>query len=120
MAELILRWAINALGVIIAGALFPDLISYDSWTSVAIFALILGLLNAILRPILLFLTCPLYLFTLGLITIIINAVVFWIAASLPLGVHISGFLGALAGTIVVSVVSFIMSLLIRRPEREGR
>jgi putative membrane protein len=118
MAELIIRWIINALGVVIAGALFPSLISYDNWQSVAIFALVLGLLNAVLRPILAFLTCPLYILTLGLITIIINAIVFWIAGSLPLGVHVSGFLGALVGALIVSVVSFIMSMVIRKPERK--
>jgi putative membrane protein len=74
-----------------------------------LFALVLGVLNAFVRPVLLLLTLPLTVITLGLFTLIVNAFVFWVATLLPVGVHVDSFLAAILGALVVSVVSFVAS-----------
>lgn len=117
MTEFILRWAINTIGVVIAASLFPGQISYDSALSVALFALVLGLINAILRPVVIVFTCPFFVLTLGLFIFIVNALLFWLASAVPVGVHVAGFGAAFLGALVVSVISFIASLLVRRQEK---
>jgi len=109
MQRFILRLLISAAAVFLAAYLFSPLISVDSVGAALIFALILGLLNAFLRPVLLLLTLPLNLITLGLFTLVINAFVFWLAGLFPTGVHVDGFGAAFIGALVVSVVSFITS-----------
>ena len=104
-----LRLLITALAVLLASYLFGPMIQVDSFTAALIFALVLGLLNAFLRPVLLLLTLPLNLITLGLFTLVVNGVVFWVASLFPVGVTVQGFLGALVGALTVSVVSFVAS-----------
>ncbi|HEY7064332.1 MAG TPA: phage holin family protein [Chloroflexota bacterium] len=78
-----------------------------------LFSLVLGLLNAVVRPILLILTLPFTLLTLGLFIIVVNAIVFWLATLLPVGVHAEGFGGALVGALTVSIVSLIASRFLK-------
>jgi putative membrane protein len=107
------RLLATAAAVLIASALFPNLIvvaeGQQRYVAVVIFALILGLLNAFLRPILLLLTLPLNLLTLGLFTLVINAIVFWIATQIDVGVHVVDFGAAFLGALVVTLVSFVAS-----------
>jgi putative membrane protein len=105
----VLRLLITALAVLLASYLFNPLIQVDSLASALVFALVLGLLNAFLRPILLLLTLPLTLLTLGLFTLVVNGIVFWVAQLFPFGVRVQDFGGALLGALVVSVVSFVAS-----------
>lgn len=83
-------------------------------------ALVFGLLNAIVRPILKLLTCPLILLTLGLFTFVINAVMLWLTSavseSLGLGFHVDGFVPAFLGALVVTVVSVFLSVIVRDGE----
>jgi putative membrane protein len=74
-----------------------------------VFALALGVLNAFVRPILLLLTLPLNLLTLGLFTFVVNALVFWMASGIDLGVRVDNFVAAFLGALVVSAVSFVAS-----------
>jgi putative membrane protein len=69
----------------------------------------LGVLNAFLRPVLLLLTLPLTIITLGLFTLVVNAIVFWLATLPNIGVHVDGAIGAFVGALIVSVVSFVAS-----------
>src|SRR5204863_6895566 len=94
--------------MLLAGYVLPD-VKVDDFTSALLFALILGILNAFLRPILLLLTLPLNLITLGLFTLVINAIVFWVATQLPGGVHVVDFGAAFVGALVVSAISFVAS-----------
>jgi putative membrane protein len=106
------RLLATAAAVLLASALFPNLIvvtSTQPYLAVVIFALILGVLNAFLRPILLLLTLPLNLLTLGLFTLVVNAIAFWIASQIDVGVHVVDFGAAFLGALVVSVVSFVAS-----------
>ena len=116
MQRFVLRLVVTALAVLAASALASNmggLIEVRDFESVLLFSLVLGLLNAFLRPILLLLTLPLTLLTLGLFTFVVNAIVFWLAAQLPIGVHVRDFWSAFLGAIVVSVVSFFASRIIR-------
>ncbi len=87
-------------------------------------ALIFGLLNALVRPLLLFLTCPLMIVTLGLFTLVINAAMFlltaWISGFLGLGFYVDGLWPAFLGALVVTVVSIVLTLLLRDEEAERR
>jgi putative membrane protein len=105
-----LRLLATAGAVLLASALFPRLIEVQSPVAAVVFALILGVLNAFLRPILLLLTLPLNLLTLGLFTFVVNAIVFWMASGLDLGVTVHGDFGAaFLGALIVSAVSFVAS-----------
>jgi putative membrane protein len=107
----VLRLFLSALAVLVAGTIFPDWISVRTNQSALVFVLVLGLLNATVRPILLIFTFPLTILTLGLFTIAINAIVFRIATQISTGVRVEGFIGAMIGSINVSVVSFLSSRL---------
>ncbi len=113
MERFLLRLLISALAVLLASYLLGDLVRVDGLESALLFALVLGLLNAFLRPILLLLTLPLTLVTLGLFTLVVNALVFWAATLVPTGVHVSGFGGAFVGALFTSVVSFLASRAFR-------
>src|SRR5882672_8537666 len=112
MQRFVLRLLATAAAVLLANAIFPELIKVQSEpkiVAVLIFALVLGVLNAFLRPILLLLTLPLNLLTLGLFTLVVNAIVFWLASQFDVGVHVADFGAAFIGALVVSAVSFVAS-----------
>jgi putative membrane protein len=104
-AVLLAQWISQAL--VDAQVLSRPLIVVSDLTAAVIFAVVLGLLNALVRPVLLLLTCPLSLLTLGLFVFVVNAVVFWLTTIVVGGVQVDGFLGALYGAIIVSVCSSI-------------
>jgi putative membrane protein len=79
----------------------------------AIFAAILAVLNAFVRPIVMLITCPIQILTLGLSALVINAVLFLLAANFVSGIHVGGFVGALIAAIVVSIVSWGVSIFVR-------
>lgn len=109
---LLLRLLITAIAVVVAAYLLPEYLVVGGPGSVLMFAFVLGVLNALVRPILLLFTLPLNLLTLGLFTFIINAFVFWLAAQFPLGVWVRDFLGAFLAALVVSLVSFVLSKVV--------
>lgn len=80
-------------------------------------AFVFGLANAIVRPILMVLTCPLVVLTLGLFTLVINALIFWGLTWVP-HFHVPGWWAAFWGALVMTIVSWVLSLIIREPERE--
>ena len=109
MQRFLARLLITALVVLVVSRLAPNLIQVEGVEAAILFAVILGVLNAFLRPVLLLLTLPLTLLTLGLFTLVINAVVFWIATWFPIGVHVPDFGAAFLAALIVSVVSFVAS-----------
>jgi putative membrane protein len=109
--KLVLRVLLNALALWLADRLIAG-ISYDTLTALFIAALVLGLINAVIRPILRVLTFPITLLTLGLFLLVLNALLFWLVGLVP-GFHVAGFLPALLGSIVVSIVSFALSFLMK-------
>ena len=118
MNRFILRWAINAIALYVAVALVPGISSQsENWLSFIWLALIFGIVNALLNPLLKILTCPLILLTLGLFTLVINTFLFYLAGQIGLsfgvGLYVDTFWSALLGSIVVSLVSIVLSLFIR-------
>ena len=117
MTKFIIRWMINAVGLY-AAVWIVDGISYSgNWTGILWLALIFGLLNALLRPLLKFLTCPLIILTLGLFTLVINTVMLLLTSSVGqsfgFNFSVDGFWTALLGSLVISVVSIVMSVIFR-------
>lgn len=117
--RLLLRWIINAIAIYAAIQLVPGIelqsSLQDQWVAIFLLALVLGLLNALLRPLLVFLTCPLIILTLGLGTLLINTLMFYltgvIGARFGWGLQIDGFWAAFLGALVVSIVSFLLNIL---------
>jgi putative membrane protein len=112
MRKLLLRWLANAVGVYAAIALVPGIRAGGGWGVYFGVALILGLVNAIVAPLVRLLTCPLILLTLGLFSLVINALMLlltaMIAASLGLAFAVDGWLSALLGSLVISLVSMLL------------
>jgi len=121
--RLFIRWVITALAVAAAIWLVPG-IHHDGGNAVMaviVVAAVLGFVNAIIRPILQFLSCGLIILTLGLFTLVINAVTLMLAGSwanslFNTGITIDGFWPAFWGAIVISIVSFLLSVFIPEPE----
>src|SRR3982074_3926065 len=112
----LIRLVVNA-GAVICGAYVGPGIHVAGIGGALIAALILGIVNAILRPILIVLSLPLELVTLGLFTLVINALLFWLVGALHVGLTVAGFWPAFWGAIVMAVVSWILSMLTRGTER---
>lgn len=108
MINLLLIWLINSIAIYGTAALLPG-ISIKNFKTALIAAIILGLLNAILKPVLSFFSIPLIFLTLGLFTLVINGVVLWIAAGVMDGFEIKGFWSAMLGAIVISIISSVLS-----------
>jgi putative membrane protein len=123
MTKFVIRWAINAVALYAAIWIVPGIELRGDWTGVIWLALISGLLNALVRPLLKFLTCPLIILTLGLFTIVINTVMLLLTSNvgqaLGIGLTVDGFWTAVLGSLVISVVSVIMSVIFR-DELHGR
>ena len=109
--NLLLRWAINALALLVLPYLF-DSIRVESFYAALITALALGLVNALIRPVLIVLTLPLNILTLGLFTFVINGLLFWFVASFVKGFYVAGFWPAFWGALVYSIVSWALSALL--------
>ena len=116
MRKLLLRWLINGVALYMAAELVPGIHADGGWQVLVFMALIFGLVNAMIRPILQFLTCPLIILTLGIFTLVINALMLqlasWLGRQLGLGFYVAGFWPAFWGALVISVVSFILTMLI--------
>lgn len=115
---LLIRWAVISISLIAAIWLVPGIrVEGDALISVAVMAAVLGLVNAVVRPILRFLACGLVILTLGLFLLVINGVTLWLSSYiavnwLGVGFYIEGFRPAFWGAIVVSIVSFLLSILV--------
>jgi len=124
MTRFILRWLINAVAIFLAIRFVPGISLGGGWVAIIWLALIFGLVNAFLRPLLQILTCPLIILTLGLFTLLINTFLFWLTASIGalFGIHmtIQGFLPAFLGGLVISVVSILLSLILKDELRGHR
>jgi putative membrane protein len=128
--KLLIRWVIVAIALVVAMALIPGIRVEDTnaWIAVGVMAVVLGLVNAVIRPILAFLSCGCIVATLGLFMLVINGITLWFSSWvaqnwLNIGFVVDGFWPAFWGAIVVSVVSFVLSLILideRDKKRESR
>ena len=117
--KLLIRWIIIAASLVVAVWLIPGIRIEDTsaWLAVGVMAVVLGLVNAVIRPILAFLSCGCIIATMGLFMFVINALTLWLASWisvnwLNIGFIVDGFWPALFGGIIVSVVSFVLSLFL--------
>ena len=108
LKEFIQRWVIITVAVLVAAQIVKG-IRYDSKQALVIATLVLGLLNAFLRPILLLLSLPLVIFTLGLFTWIINALLLLGVGQIIKGFHVENFSSALWGSLIISVISVLLN-----------
>lgn len=117
MTKFIIRWVINAVALFAAVWIVPGIDYLGDWVGILWLALIIGLLNSLVRPLLKFLTCPLIILTLGLFTLVINTGMLLltrtIGQSLGIGLSVDSFWSALLGSLVMSLVSIVMSVIFR-------
>jgi len=118
MTTLLIRWAISSFSLFAAVWMVPGIrVSEAGWAVYAVMAVVLGLANAFIRPLLKVLTCPLIVLTLGLFTLIINGLTLWVAAALAnsffgVGFYIDNFRAAFWGALIVSIVSVVLNMFV--------
>jgi len=124
--NLLIRWIIASFSLFIAAWLVPGIrVEGNAWGAYAVMAVILGLINAIIRPILKLLSLPIIILTLGLFLLVINGITLWMASALAIevfhvGFYVDGFWSALLGALIVSIVSVILSAFFRKREEDIR
>ncbi len=116
MKQLLIRWLVLALGVLLATQLVRGIYCSDTATLIVV-VLLLSFFNAILKPLLLLFTLPFILLTMGLGVILINALLFYWAGNLVNGFRVEGFWSAVGGALVVSFTNLLVSFLTRGPPR---
>lgn len=107
--KLILRWALNAVALM----LIPEIVSQvsvDSYAAALVSALLLGFVNAIIRPLLVLITLPITILTLGLFTLVINGLMFWAVSGLVRGFVVPDFSAAFWGALAYSILTWLVSL----------
>src|SRR3990170_3125641 len=124
MYKFILRWAINAVALYVAITLLDGAITLDNpgWQTYVWLGLIFGLINALLRPVITFLTCPVILLTLGLFTLVINTGMFYLAGYVGrffgIGFEVNSLWSAFLASLIVSLVSIALSMFLRDDEKK--
>lgn len=113
MVRFLLAWLVNTLALIAVAYLMPS-ITVSSFGAALVAALVLGLVNAIVRPVLVLLTLPVTILTLGLFIFVLNGLLFWMVASWLEGFDVAGFWSGVLGAILFSLVSWLLSALLQR------
>jgi putative membrane protein len=116
MKGLFIRWLILTLSILAAAYIFEG-IEVNSFFSALFAAAVLGILNAFFRPVLILLTLPINLLTLGLFTFVVNALMLMLTSSIISGFHVQGFWSAVFGSLVISVISWLLTSVVND---EGR
>jgi len=121
--KLIWTWVINFAGIWAAAFLVPGIRYNDELGTLALVAIIFSLVNTVVRPIAVVMSCPLMVVTLGLFMLVINALMFWLASWLAgqfgLGFQVDGFLNAFLGSLVVTAASVVANILFGDRERRS-
>jgi putative membrane protein len=117
----LIRLLVNATALWVATLIVPGVRYTGGWIAFLAVALIFGLVNTIIRPVAKFFTFPLIILTIGIFALVVNGFMLWLTSGLStmfaLGFHVSGFWAAFFGALVVSIVSTVLSLLVREPTR---
>jgi len=112
MKELLIKWIVNSTALLVVANVVTGVV-LDNWVTVFVAALVLGFLNAFLRPVLIFLTLPVNVLSLGLFTLFINAFLFYLAAHLVRGFHVTDYWQAFLAAFLFSIVSFLLNMLLK-------
>ncbi len=113
MLKIIVRWLLLAAALLLVAHLYPGVV-VQSFGAAMIAAFVLGLLNALLRPLLVLLTLPVTLITLGLFLFVINALMFYFAAQMLDGLQVAGFTAALIGSLIYSLCGMVIDVAMER------
>lgn len=108
----IVQMAITMVAILIISYLFPQIIKAEGFLAALAAAFVLGVVNAFLRPVLVILTLPITLLTLGIFLLVINGLMLWITSGLVPGFQVNGFTGGVLGSILISLVSWLLSTVI--------
>ena len=111
--KIVIRWLLLAAALLLVAQIYPG-VQVQSFGAALIAALVLGLFNTLLRPLLVLLTLPVTVLTLGLFLFVINALMFWSAAGVLSGFHVRGFGAALLGSLIYSVFGIVIDSAIER------
>ena len=111
--KIVIRWLLLAAALLLVAQIYSGVV-VTSFTSALIAAFVLGLFNTLLRPILVLLTLPVTVLTLGLFLFVINALMFWAAASVLDGFHVRDFTAALIGSLIYSVIGMVVESALER------
>ena len=110
--RILLKWLLSATALLVVANLYSGVV-VQSYSSALIAALVIGLFNILLRPILVLLTLPVTVLTLGLFLFVINALLFWLAGSVLSGFHVQDFAAALVGSLIYSLLGLIIDSALR-------
>jgi putative membrane protein len=122
--KLLIRWVIASLALFVAAWLVPGItVDGNGWVIYALMAIVLGLVNAIVRPLLKLMTCPFILLTLGLFVLVINGLTLWLASAIAVnwfhvGFYVDGFWSGFLGALIVSIVTIILSALLKEDDND--
>lgn len=124
MIRFIIRLVVNAVAIWAAVQLVPGLNYVGTTTSLLIVALVFGVVNALVRPLLLLLTCPFIILTLGLFVLVVNTIMLsltvWLSSVWDLGLTSTGFWATFLGALVISIVSSVINLLIKDDNEDSK
>jgi len=124
--RILIHWFITSVALVVAGWLVPGIrVEREAWTVFAAMAVILGLVNAIVRPLLKLMSCPLIILTLGLFVLVINGLTLWMASAIAVrwfhvGFYVDDFAAAFIGALIVSIVSVILTALLAPKRSENQ
>jgi putative membrane protein len=113
MVKLITKWLLSASALLLVAYVY-DGVEVTGFTTAMLAALVIGLLNAVVRPVLVVLTLPVTVLTLGLFLFVVNAVVFWAAAAVLSGFEVTGFVGALVGSLLYTAIGVVIESALER------
>ena len=113
MVELLVRLVINAVLLLIVAGMVPGLY-VEGWGSAFMGAIVLGLVNFFVKPVMVILTLPLTMITLGLFLLVINALMLWLVSGLVPGIRLEGFGSAILGSLVLSLLNLAISAMVKR------
>lgn len=124
--RILIHWFITSVALVVAVWLVPGIrVERGAWTVFAAMAVILGLVNAIVRPLLKLMSCPLIILTLGLFVLVINGLTLWMASAIAVrwfhvGFYVDGFAPAFIGALIVSIVSVILTAILAPKRSENQ
>lgn len=110
MTQLLLKWALNSFALFFVMKLISG-IQIDRFQDLLLASLVIGLLNTFLRPVIILLTLPVTMLTLGLFTLVINGLMFYLASYLVTGFHVTGFGAAFVAALLFSLISFVLNMI---------
>ena len=108
----VVRMGANAIAILLIAYLFPQVMSAEGVLAAVAAGFVLGIVNALIKPVLILLTLPVTVVTLGLFLLVLNGLLLWLVTAIVPGFHVNGFFGAVVGSVCISVVSWILTRVV--------